>query len=235
MPATGFTPEGMPGFDMINPDSPWLPGRRPTWSRRRQLMSRSRARRRRSRCYSTTRRATARSLSRSRPGGRSSASTSTIKQQEWAQFLEFLGPPPNRRRRVPARLDRRLRRRDQLPRALDVRLGEQHHELLQRGVRRADRGGAHRRQTTTPATSCTPRPRRSSSARTARCRSSPIYWYTYTDLERETVKETYNLNLLDQIDLTKVVVTEVEADTRRCTRAGRDERPVRVPCLRAGR
>ena len=25
IPAGGFTPEGMPGFDMINPESPWLP------------------------------------------------------------------------------------------------------------------------------------------------------------------------------------------------------------------
>jgi oligopeptide transport system substrate-binding protein len=33
---------------------------------------------------------------------------------------------------------------------------------------------------------------------------APIYWYTYTQLERESVKETYELNLLDQVDLTKV-------------------------------
>ena len=25
LPATGFTPKGMPGFDVINPKSPWLP------------------------------------------------------------------------------------------------------------------------------------------------------------------------------------------------------------------
>ena len=25
IPATGFTPEGMPGYDAINPASPWLP------------------------------------------------------------------------------------------------------------------------------------------------------------------------------------------------------------------
>jgi oligopeptide transport system substrate-binding protein len=34
----------------------------------------------------------------------------------------------------------------------------------------------------------------------------PIYWYTYVELERESIKETYNLNLLDQVDLTKVKV-----------------------------
>ena len=34
MPATGFTPKGMPGFDGINPDSPWLPTPA-TWTRQR--------------------------------------------------------------------------------------------------------------------------------------------------------------------------------------------------------
>ena len=36
----------------------------------------------------------------------------------------------------------------------------------------------------------------------------PIYWYTYTNLERESVKATFDVNLLNQTDLTKVVVTE---------------------------
>ena len=36
----------------------------------------------------------------------------------------------------------------------------------------------------------------------------PIYWYTYPTLEKESVKDTFNVNLLDQTDLTKVVVTE---------------------------
>jgi len=36
----------------------------------------------------------------------------------------------------------------------------------------------------------------------------PIYWYTYTQLERPTVQDTYNLDLLTQVDLTQVVVQE---------------------------
>jgi hypothetical protein len=36
----------------------------------------------------------------------------------------------------------------------------------------------------------------------------PIYWYTYTTLERESIKDTYDLNLLDQVDLTRVEVVE---------------------------
>ena len=35
---------------------------------------------------------------------------------------------------------------------------------------------------------------------------APIYWYTYTELEQKSVKDTFNLNLLDQVDLTKVKV-----------------------------
>ena len=36
----------------------------------------------------------------------------------------------------------------------------------------------------------------------------PIYWYTFVNLERESVKDTFFTNLLNQTDLTKVVVTE---------------------------
>jgi hypothetical protein len=34
---------------------------------------------------------------------------------------------------------------------------------------------------------------------------SPIYWYTYTQLEQPSIKDTFNINPLDQIDLTDVV------------------------------
>jgi hypothetical protein len=36
----------------------------------------------------------------------------------------------------------------------------------------------------------------------------PIYWYTFTYLEKESVKDTFEVNLLSQIDLTKVKVAE---------------------------
>jgi hypothetical protein len=38
---------------------------------------------------------------------------------------------------------------------------------------------------------------------------APIYWYTYTNLERESVKDTFHINPLDQFDLSKVVIKEV--------------------------
>jgi hypothetical protein len=36
----------------------------------------------------------------------------------------------------------------------------------------------------------------------------PIYFYTYVNLEKESVKDSFNVSLLNQTDLTKVVVTE---------------------------
>ncbi len=38
---------------------------------------------------------------------------------------------------------------------------------------------------------------------------APIYWYTYVQLERPTIKDSLNVNLLDQTDYSKV--EEVEA------------------------
>src|SRR4029453_5557835 len=34
----------------------------------------------------------------------------------------------------------------------------------------------------------------------------PIYWYTFPNLEKLSIKDTFNISPLDQFDLTKVVV-----------------------------
>jgi len=36
----------------------------------------------------------------------------------------------------------------------------------------------------------------------------PIYFYTYVDQERTNIQDSWNINLLSQTDLTKVVVKE---------------------------
>jgi oligopeptide transport system substrate-binding protein len=36
----------------------------------------------------------------------------------------------------------------------------------------------------------------------------PIYWYTFTQLEKESIKDTFEINLLSQTDLTEVEVRE---------------------------
>jgi ABC-type oligopeptide transport system substrate-binding subunit len=95
VPATGFTPEGMAGFDTINPESPWTPAAGDI-PQAKQLMAKvSKPVRNVTLFYNNA------------PGHKEIAVavqsmwkelgiTTTIKQQEWAQFLEFLGPPPNK-------------------------------------------------------------------------------------------------------------------------------------------
>ena len=133
--------------------------------------------------------------------------TTTMKQQEWAQFLEFLGPPPNK--------------------AVDVYrlgwIGDFVDAINFLELWTCDSGNnntnycdkdydalveqAGRRRTTTaryeiyaPARGQAPRRgrrgadhRRSTGTRTRTSRS-------------DSIKDTFNVNLLDQIDLTKVVV-----------------------------
>jgi oligopeptide transport system substrate-binding protein len=94
VPATGFTPEGMAGFDTINPESEWTPAEG-DMERAKELMSQVR---------NPVRNVTL--FYNNAPGHKDIAEAvqgmwnelgirTTIKQQEWAQFLEFLGPPPN--------------------------------------------------------------------------------------------------------------------------------------------
>ena len=95
LPATGWTPEGMPGYDQINPASKWLP-ENGDLEQAKQLMNQ----------VSKPKKSITLLLNDS-PGHRDIAVAvqaawkelginTTIKQQEWAQFLEFIGPPPDK-------------------------------------------------------------------------------------------------------------------------------------------
>ena len=94
LPATGMTPAGMPGFDTINPESPWAP-ESADMEQAKQLMSEVASPKTNITLYVND-----------SPGHREAAVAvqaqwkelgieSTIKQQEFQQYLEFLGPPPN--------------------------------------------------------------------------------------------------------------------------------------------
>jgi ABC-type oligopeptide transport system substrate-binding subunit len=93
LPASGFTPEGMPGFDTINPDSEWLPANG-DMEKAQQLMEQ---------VQNPVKNITL--VINDAPGHREIAVAVQdmwsdlgidveIQQQEWAQFLEALGPPP---------------------------------------------------------------------------------------------------------------------------------------------
>ena len=95
LPTTGFTPEGMPGFDAINPESKWLP-ENGDMEQAKQLMEQVQ-----------NPKTNITLLLNDAPGHRDIAVAvqaaweelgikTTIKTQEWAQFLEFIGPPPDK-------------------------------------------------------------------------------------------------------------------------------------------
>ena len=132
----------------------------------------------------------------------------TIKSQEFAQFLEFLGPPPNN--------------------AVDVyRLGwiADYGDPMNFLELWTSQSGNNNSNFADPAydrliekARNTPNDQqryelyRQAEAMLTGPQGAlpiaPIYWYTYTNLERESVKDTFHINPLDQFDLSKVVIRE---------------------------
>ena len=207
VPATGFVPAGMPGFDTINAKSEWLP-ETADLERAKELMASVK---------NPVRKVTL--FVNNDPGHQSIAVAIqsqwkelgidvSLKVQEWAQFLEFLGPPPNAEvdvyrlgwigDYVDAMNFLELWTCDSgnnnanfcdpsydrlVTEARRTRDNQQRYELY-----------AQLEQKLVGADGALP--------------TIPIYWYTYTTLEKGSVKDTYNLNLLNQVDLTKVEVAE---------------------------
>ena len=207
LPATGFTPKGMPGFDTINPDSPWLPAEGDL-EQAKTLMDE----------VANPKKAITLYINDS-PGHRDIAVaiqaswkelgiTTTIKQQEWAQFLEFLGPPPD-----PVVSAYRLGWIGDF--VDDINFLElwtcksgnnntnfcdpEYDKLVEKAKNTPDnqaRFGIYKQledKLTGP---------------NGQMPIAPIYWYTYVQLEKPWVSKTFNINLLDQFDLTQVKIEE---------------------------
>jgi oligopeptide transport system substrate-binding protein len=207
LPATGFTPEGMPGFDTINPESEWLPADGDI-ERAKELMSQ---------VQKPKKNITL--LLNDAPGHREIAVAIqdawkelglnvTIKQQEWAQFLEFIGPPPDK--------------------SIDVfRLGwigdyvdamnflelwtcesgnnstnfcnEEYDRIVEEARTTEDNEERYELYSQLEDIMF---------GEDGEVPVAPIYFYTYVQLEKESVQDSLELNLLDQMDLTQVEVTE---------------------------
>ena len=207
LPATGFTPKGMPGFDTINPESPYLSPEGDV-EQAKQLMSE---------VGSPKKDITL--LLNDSPGHREIAVAIqaawkelglnvTIKQQEWAQFLEFIGPPPDKS--VDAF---RLGWIGDYVDAINFLelwtcesgnnstnyCNKEYDALIEKGRATADE--AERYEIYAQAEEVL-------FGEGGDVPVLPIYWYTYVDLVRESVKESYERNLLDQVDLTQVKVVE---------------------------
>jgi oligopeptide transport system substrate-binding protein len=207
LPASGFTPEGMPGFDTINPESPWLPAEG-DMEQAKTLMEEVASPKTDITLYIND-----------SPGHREIAVavqaaweelgiTSTIKQQEFQQYLEFLGPPPNN--------DVDVYRLGWIGDFVDAI------NFLELWTCESGNNSTNFCNEEYDAKIEEARNTEDNDARyelygeaedilfgeNGEVPVLPIYFYTYVALERENIQDTYNTNLLDQVDLTKVVVTE---------------------------
>ena len=205
LPATGVTPDGMPGFETIDPKSPWLP-ESADLEKAKQLMSEVANPKRKVTLWYNEDPAHKAIAVAVQAQWRKLALDVTLKAQEWAQYLEFLGPPPNR--------------------SVDVYrlgwIGDYVDAMNFLELWTCDSGNNNTNFCDKEYDALVAKARETENAE-QRYRIyrqleeilfgedgampiTPIYWYTYTQLERESVKDTYDLNLLDQVDLTKVEV-----------------------------
>jgi oligopeptide transport system substrate-binding protein len=207
VPTTGFTPKGMPGFDVINPDSPWQP---PTadMEQAKKLMGEVANPKKNITLYIND-----------APGHKDIAVaiqaawkelgiTSTIKQQEFQQYLEFLGPPPN--------ADVDVYRLGWIGDFVDAI------NFLDLWTCKSGNNNTNWCNKDFDAVIAKAKNTLDNDARYKLYGEAedilggengdmpvmPIYWYTFANLERENVKDSFSVNLLNQTDLSKVVVTE---------------------------
>jgi oligopeptide transport system substrate-binding protein len=206
LPATGYTPKGMPGFDDITPDSEWLPPAGDI-EKAKQLMSQV-----------SNPKTDLNLFLNDAPGHKEIAVavqdmwkdlgiTVTIKQQEWAQYLEFLGPPPDKSVDVY-----RLGWIGDYPDAINFLdqwtcksgnnnsnfCNTQYDDLVNQ-VKTTNLDESQRFDNYSQLEEIMFGP-------DGEMPIIPIYWYTYGALESENIKSTFSIDPLDQIDLTEVKV-----------------------------
>jgi oligopeptide transport system substrate-binding protein len=210
LPASGFTPQGMPGFETFNPDSEWLPATGDI-ERAKQRMA----------DVETVQDVTL--VINDAPGHREIAVAiqamwaelgidTEIQQQEWAQFLEAIGPPP-------------------APRIEAFRLGwiadyvdpmnflelwtcdsgnnstnycnEEYDALVAEARRTFDNQERYELYAQMEEILFGP---------DGDVPLLPIYWYTFVQLEDEAIKDTFGISQTGQIDLRGVVEGDRAAD-----------------------
>jgi len=207
IPANGYVPEGMPGFDTINPESEYLP-ESGDMARAQELMDQVQNPKREINL-----------LINDAPGNREVAVavqanwrelglTVNIRQQEWAQFLEAIGPPPGNTIDVF-----RLGWIADYPDAmnfLEMWTGEsgnnstnyandEYDQLVEEARATEDNDDRYELYS---------QMEQMLFGEDGAMPLAPIYWYTFTHLERPSIQETFNINPTSQIDLRVVEVRE---------------------------
>jgi oligopeptide transport system substrate-binding protein len=206
-PANAFTPNGMPGkSDIVSADgSPWTP-KSGDLAKAKEFMAKAKGAKKKITIYSNESPPNKEVAEALQSMWKQIGIDSTIKILEWQQFLEFLGPPP--------------------PKSVDVYrlgwVGDFVDDINFLELWTCDSGNNN-----------TGFCDKSYDALVAKAKNTPdndaryaIYkqledkltgqdgalpfiplWYiTYPNLERESVKDTFKINLLDQVDLTKVEI-----------------------------
>ena len=205
IPATGMSPKGISGFDTINPNSPWTPAAGDLTKAKDELSQ------------AQSPKTSINLFFNDSPGHKEIATAvqaqwsqlgikSTLKQQEWAQYLEFLGPPPNSQVDVY-----RLGWIYDFPDAingLELWTCDSGNNNTNYCDKNFDALVAQARETPddTARYAIYAQLEQMLFGQDGAMPIIPIYWYTYPNLEKLSVKDTFNINPLDQFDLTKVVV-----------------------------
>jgi oligopeptide transport system substrate-binding protein len=205
IPATGMSPKGISGFETINPNSPWTPENGDLDQAKSEMSQASDPKTDINLFFNDS------------PGHKEIATAvqaewedlgvkSTLKQQEWAQYLEFLGPPPNNAVDVY-----RLGWIYDFPDAINglelwtCDSGNNNTNFCDKGF---DDLVAKAKETTDEAarTDVYAQLEEMLFGQDGALPVIPIYWYTFPNLEKQSVKDSFFISPLDQIDLTKVVV-----------------------------
>ncbi len=203
--ATGMSPKGISGFDQINPNSPWTPEEADLDKAKDELSQAANPKKDINLFYNNA------------PGHKEIATAvqaqwtqlginSTLKQQEWAQYLEFLGPPPNNAVDVY-----RLGWIYDFPDAingLELWTCDSGNNNTNYCDKDFDALVAKARETTddTARFAIYKQLEEKLFGQDGALPIMPIYWYTFPNLEKLSVKDTFFISSLDQIDFTKVEV-----------------------------
>jgi oligopeptide transport system substrate-binding protein len=204
--STGMTPPGMPGQDTFTP-SPWLPAEGDLAQAQELRSQVADPHDELNLFYNDS------------PGHKEIAVavqdmwkelgvTTTVKAQEWAQYLEFLGPPPNKAIDVY-----RLGWIYDFPDAINgLELftcdsgnnntgwcNEEYDALVEQAKAEPDEAARFELYGQMEDLMFGPE---------GDLPLTPIMWYTYPNLENDAVRDTFFISPLDQIDFTKVVVQE---------------------------
>src|SRR5919198_2818999 len=205
VPTTGFSPKGLPGFDTFNPNSPWTPENGDLDAAKNELAQAKNPKTDLTLYFNDS------------PGHREIATAvqaqwkelginTTLKQQEWAQYLEFLGPPPNNAVDVY-----RLGWIYDFPDAINglelwtCDSGNNNTNFCDKSF---DDLVAKAKETVDDQArfQIYHQLEEMLFGQDGALPIAPIYWYTFPNLEKQSVKDTFFISPLDQIDLTKVVV-----------------------------